>query len=209
MASDGVTAQWFFGNPHILEDGGQLARRAGLEVQEVGQVGGARPAGGGGRAQRLEHHAQLLDVALPRPPRPPQQQLCTQRDSRLHMFFACCCTSDEGGELHVRPAPPGIHASSVRQPSSPIVPGHLQTRSRRPTCRLPTCTVCCRTAVLVPGTTVQIPALAHDGETVQRPAKEPVPCFVSRGLCKGMPGYTASCSKSMSKLISCQAGGST
>jgi hypothetical protein len=65
------------GRPHVFEGGRQRARGPRVEGQEVGQVGGARPGGRGGRPQRLEHHAQLLDIRLPGPPRPPQQQLCT------------------------------------------------------------------------------------------------------------------------------------
>ena len=72
------------GAPHVFEGGGQGARGPRVEGQEVGQVGRARPGGGGGRPQRLEHHAQLLDVRLPGPPRPPQQQLWAQGSSRWH-----------------------------------------------------------------------------------------------------------------------------
>jgi hypothetical protein len=58
---------------------------------------------------------------------------------------------------------------------------HLQTRSRPPTCRPPSCTACCQTAAPGPGTTAQTPARADRQDcTAFLRHQQPAPCCTVR-----------------------------
>ena len=60
----------------LAEGCAQRRRRRRLELDKLGEQARVRPILGRRRAQRLEDLAQLVQVALARQPRAPQQQLC-------------------------------------------------------------------------------------------------------------------------------------